>query len=191
MVWSCPYSRYLSSRFSNVNSWPVLFYLYPHWLSYSQCPRSYFPPIFKISIWLINCNLLIHLIYFEHFCQPEIYIKFSWLCGICQYTITFTYSWQFFVMNIFAHESFEVDLRTCPRHEITKSEVGYFFFFFKFLFYLFMAMLGLRFCARAFSSCGKWGPLFIAARGPLTIAASLVTEHRLQTRRLSNRGSRA
>ena len=34
-----------------------------------------------------------------------------------------------------------------------------------------IAMLGLRFCARAFSSCGKWGPLFIAVRGPLTIAA--------------------
>ena len=33
-------------------------------------------------------------------------------------------------------------------------------------------MLGLRFCARAFSSCGKRGPLFIAARRPLTIAAS-------------------
>ena len=43
-----------------------------------------------------------------------------------------------------------------------------------------MAVLGLRFCARAFSSCGKWGPLFIAVRGPLTIAASLVAEHRLQ-----------
>ena len=35
-----------------------------------------------------------------------------------------------------------------------------------------MAVLGLRFCARAFSSCGKWGPLFITVRGPLTIAAS-------------------
>ena len=54
-----------------------------------------------------------------------------------------------------------------------------------------MAVLGLRFCARAFSSCGKRGPLFIAVRGPLTIAASLVAEHRLQTRRLSNCGSRA
>ena len=38
-----------------------------------------------------------------------------------------------------------------------------FFVFFKviqfiYLFiYLFMAVLGLRFCARAFSSCGKWG----------------------------------
>ena len=54
-----------------------------------------------------------------------------------------------------------------------------------------MAVLGLRFCARAFSSCGKRGPLFIAVRGPLTIAASLVVEHRLQMRRLSNCGSRA
>ena len=54
-----------------------------------------------------------------------------------------------------------------------------------------MAVLGLRFCARAFSSCGKWRPLSIAVRGPLTIVASLVAEHRLQTRRLSNCGSRA
>ena len=57
--------------------------------------------------------------------------------------------------------------------------------------YLFMAVLGLRFCVRAFSSCGKRGPLFIAVRGPLIIAASLVAEHRLQMRRLSNCGSRA
>ena len=54
-----------------------------------------------------------------------------------------------------------------------------------------MAVLGLRFCARAFSSCGKWGPLFIAVRWPLIIAASLVVEHRLQTCRLSSCGSRA
>ena len=52
-----------------------------------------------------------------------------------------------------------------------------------------MTVLGLRFCARAFSSCGKRGPLFIAVRVPLTITASLVAEHRLQTRRLSNCGS--
>ena len=46
-----------------------------------------------------------------------------------------------------------------------------------------MAVLGLHFCARAFSSCGK--------RGPLTFTASLVAEHRLQTHRLSSCGSRA
>ena len=54
-----------------------------------------------------------------------------------------------------------------------------------------MAALGLRFRARAFSSCGKRGPLFIAVRGPPTTAASPVAEHRLQTRRLSNCASRA
>ena len=36
-----------------------------------------------------------------------------------------------------------------------------------------MAVLGLRFCARTSSSCGKWGPLFIVVRGPPIIAASL------------------
>ena len=72
-----------------------------------------------------------------------------------------------------------------------KSFALFFFFkFLKFLFiYLFLAALGLRFCARAFSSCGKRGPLFIVVRGPLTIVASPVAEHRLQTRRLSNCGS--
>ena len=54
-----------------------------------------------------------------------------------------------------------------------------------------MTVLSLRFCVRALSSCSKWGPLFIAVRRPLTITASLVAEHRLQTRRLSNCGSRA
>ena len=44
-------------------------------------------------------------------------------------------------------------------------------------------MLGLCFCARALSSCGKWGPL--------TTAASLAAEHRLQTHGLSSCGSRA
>ena len=66
-----------------------------------------------------------------------------------------------------------------------------FIYFFKELFiYLFLAVLGLRFCARALSSCGERGPLFITVRRPLTIAASLVAEHRLQTRRLSSCGSR-
>ena len=55
-------------------------------------------------------------------------------------------------------------------------------FIYLFILYLFLAVLGLRFCARAFSSCGKRGPLFIVVRGPL---------HRLQTRRLSSCGSRA
>ena len=81
--------------------------------------------------------------------------------------------------------------------EFFSSRISLWFFFkFFFLFihlfiHSFMAVLGLHFCARAFSSCGKWGPLFITVRRPLTVAASLVAEHRLQTRRLSNCGSRA
>ena len=52
-------------------------------------------------------------------------------------------------------------------------------------------MLDLCCCARALSSCGEWGPLFIAVRGPLAVVASLVVEQRLQMRRLSICGSRA
>ena len=82
---------------------------------------------------------------------------------------------------------------------------GFFFFFFLIYFiYLFIYLFifgcaGSSVRARAFSSCGKWGPLFIAVRGPpfiavrrpLTIAAPPVAGHRLQTRRLSSCGSRA
>ena len=67
---------------------------------------------------------------------------------------------------------------------------SFFIIFFKFI-YLFLAVLGLHFCATVFPSCGEWGPLFIAMRGPFTITASLVVEHGLQTCRLSNCGSRA
>ena len=46
------------------------------------------------------------------------------------------------------------------------------FYKFIYLFILFLAVLGLRFCARSFSSCGEPGPPFIAVRGPLAVAAS-------------------
>ena len=68
----------------------------------------------------------------------------------------------------------------------------YYYFFYKFIYWLiFLGVLGLRFCVRAFSSCGERGPLFIVVRGPLTVVASLVVEHKLQTCRLSSCGSRA
>ena len=48
------------------------------------------------------------------------------------------------------------------------------------LFYLlFLAVLGLRCCTRAFSSCGERGLLWVAVRGLLVAVASLVVEHRL------------
>ena len=58
-----------------------------------------------------------------------------------------------------------------------------FFFFFN-LFYLFIylfiwLLLGLRCCARAFSSCSKQGLLFVAVLRLLIVVASLVVEHGL------------
>ena len=50
--------------------------------------------------------------------------------------------------------------------------------------YLFLAALGLRCCAWAFSSCGERGLLFVAVRGLLTAVAYLVAEHGLQARGL-------
>ena len=56
-----------------------------------------------------------------------------------------------------------------------------FFFFNTFIYfiYLFLAALGLRCCARAFSSCGEWGLLFVAVCGLLIAVSSLVAEHGL------------
>ena len=42
----------------------------------------------------------------------------------------------------------------------------------KFIYLLFLAVLGLCFCTRAFSSCGKWGPLFIAVLGSLLLRST-------------------
>ena len=40
-----------------------------------------------------------------------------------------------------------------------------------------MAVLGLPCCARAFSSCGEQGLLFVAVHGLLIAVASLVVQH--------------
>ena len=69
------------------------------------------------------------------------------------------------------------------------SEIVFNSFFFKGTLFIYLAVLGLCFCARAFFSCGERGPLFIAVSGPLTVVASLVAEHKLQTHRLSSCGS--
>ena len=105
--------------------------------------------------------------------------------------------------NIFSHSegclfvlsmvSFDLPkLLSLIRSHLLIFAFSFFFLIYLFIMYLlFLAVLGLHFCARAFSSCSERGPLFIAVRGPLTIAAPLVAEHRLQTHRLSNCGSRA
>ena len=55
-----------------------------------------------------------------------------------------------------------------------------FFYEFIYLFtYLFLAVLGLCCCARAFSSCGKQGLLLVVVHGLLIAVASLVVENGL------------
>ena len=53
------------------------------------------------------------------------------------------------------------------------------FIYFKFIYFtdLFLAVLGLHCCARASSSCGEQGLLFIVVCGLLIVVASLVAEH--------------
>ena len=61
------------------------------------------------------------------------------------------------------------------------SIIVLFLFFKKFylIYLLFLAVLGLHCCMRAFSSCGEQGLLFVAVRGLLIAVASLVAEHGL------------
>ena len=51
--------------------------------------------------------------------------------------------------------------------------------FFKKIYLLFLAVLGLHCCTRAFSSCGEQELLFIVMHGLLVAVASLIAEHGL------------
>ena len=55
----------------------------------------------------------------------------------------------------------------------------YIYLFIHSFIYLVLAVLGLRCCTWAFSSCGEWGLLFLAVRGLLIAVTSLVVEHGL------------
>ena len=61
---------------------------------------------------------------------------------------------------------------------LVKHLFKFFASFYILFYFIFLAVLGLRCCARAFSSCGKQGLLFVAAHGLLTEVASFVVEHR-------------
>ena len=66
-----------------------------------------------------------------------------------------------------------VFLYVCLVLEIIYEALSYLFI------YLFMAVLGLCCCVRAFSSCGERGLQFVAVHGLLIVVASLVAEHGL------------
>ena len=59
-----------------------------------------------------------------------------------------------------------------------------FYLFIYFWLYLFLVVLGLRCCTRAFSSCGEQGLLFVVVHRLLIAVASLVVEHGLYVRGL-------
>ena len=75
----------------------------------------------------------------------------------------------------------DIDLSIIHETEILSNPIYLFIYL-----YLFLAVLGLRFCARAFFSCDERGPLFIAVRGPFPLpstgsrrAGSVVVAHGL------------
>ena len=113
----------------------------------------------------------------------------------CSNYIYFIYIYIYLYIYIYTHT------RTFICILVVRSSLWDLFFLYFYLIYLFIygCVGSLSFRVRAFSSCGKWGPLFIAERGPLfiavrgpfTIAAPPAAGHRLQTRRLSSCGSRA
>ena len=83
-----------------------------------------------------------------------------------------------------------LDFRVLKMQSVESSALfhkGTFFFktwytfvnLFIYLYFKFLAALGLCCCARAFSSCGERGLLFVVVRGLLTVVASLVEEHGL------------
>ena len=73
----------------------------------------------------------------------------------------------------------EPHLWSCKDYICQTRTVLFSFFKFSYFIYLFLAALGLRCCAWAFSSCGERGLLFVAVRGLLIAVASLVVEHGL------------
>ena len=87
-----------------------------------------------------------------------------------------SYSIKIYHFKVYNSVAFRISTNLCNHCDNQFFNV----FLFKNLFiYLFLAALGLCFCAWAFSSCGDRGLLFVAVHGLLIVVASLVTEHGL------------
>ena len=80
-------------------------------------------------------------------------------------------------MNCFLWVSFF--LAKYLRVELTGSYDKCIFIYLNKFIYLFLAVVGLCCCLRAFSSCGEWGLLFVVVCGLLIAVPSLVAEHKL------------
>ena len=92
--------------------------------------------------------------------RPSVFLPFlSLLSSPTSQTLSTSRVWSCHTTN------FHASRKTRGRFFLGSSLFFFFFLIlFIYLFILFMAVLGLCFCVRAFSSCGKWGPLLIAVR---------------------------
>ena len=119
-----------------------------------------------------------------HFLQGSNFLTrehFKCLCSYPKQMLTLLWSEKPLFTILVSTEPGQ-QLFRCLLHECTT--VSGWVFCFLILFIYLLAALGLRCCTWAFSSCGKWGLLFVAVcRLPIAVA-SLVAEHGLQARGL-------
>ena len=94
----------------------------------------------------------------------------------CTFARAFPDAWNILLFLVSLLENLTDPLGTMPSISFIKLFFLFFNKFIYFYFYLFLAVLGLRCCMRAFSSCGERWLLFVAVRGLLIAVASLVAE---------------
>ena len=116
-------------------------------------PTAFLPPNFLII------NLLIILL------RTACVWPFAFLLLLLRFSLSLNFNGSIIMIAVW------ISLNSCYLDFI---DLRVFFWFF-----VFLAALGLHCCMQGFSSCGKWGLLFVAVRGLLTVVASLVVEHGL------------
>ena len=124
----------------------------------------------------------------QHICAPVVFLVATCPELTLKSHFPTEIPWHSWNWGKYKYIHIKVKIKFSPK--ITTYPIFFFIFlFFLFLFFLMrilnqmrmfdwlidwliLAMLRLRFCARAFSSCGKRGPLFIAMRGPLSLRST-------------------
>ena len=74
-------------------------------------------------------------------------------------------------LYVHIHSFFKIFFSIMVYNRIFLKRYMYFFFFY-FILFIYLAALGLCCCVRAFSSCRKWGLLFVAVRGLSLVVVS-------------------
>ena len=137
-------------------------------------------------IWYLSLSNLLHLVWSSlgpsMLLQMALFHSFLWLSHIPLYICT--------TSSLSVHQDrlffLKMEKRFLSDDFSSLFSIVLILFFLINLFYLFLfvAALGLRCCAQAFSSCSERGPLFVAVRGLLAAVAPPAAKHGLQARRL-------